>query len=96
MSEFAKLTEAKYEDGYIRFVWNNNDDRRLYEISAEALQAFGAQDDTGSELLNAFERGRASITRAVEASLNTPTDGVTELGSGDFAQLEDLGEKDSS
>jgi hypothetical protein len=87
MSEFAKLTEAKYEDGYIRFIWNNKDDKRLYEISAEALQqGFGAQDATGSELLSAFDRGRARITRAVEKSLNAPTDGVTELGSGDFEE----------
>lgn len=85
MSEFAKMTEAKYEDGYIRFVWNNKDAKRQYEISAEALQqSFAAKDETGSELLEAFERGRDRITRAVEQSLNMPTDGVTELGSGDF------------
>ncbi len=88
MSEFAKMTEAKYEEGCIRFVWNNNDEKRSYEISAEALrQSFGARDATGSELLDAFERGRDKITRAVEESLNTPTDGVTELGSGDFEAL---------
>ena len=85
MSEFAKMTEAKYEEGYIRFVWNTNDEKRHFEISADALQQFfGAQDATGSELLDAFERGRDRITSAVRLSLNTPTDGVTELGSGDF------------
>lgn len=92
VSEFAKMTEAKYEDGYIRFVWNNNDEKRAYEISADALlQSFGARDATGSGLLDAFERGRDRITRAVEQSLNTPTDGVTELGSGDFEQKEARG-----
>lgn len=85
MSEFAKKTQAKYEEGYIRFVWNNNDEKRHYEISADALQQFfGAQGATGSELLDAFERGRERITLAVRQSLNTPTDGITELGSGDF------------
>ncbi|WP_298012985.1 DUF1488 family protein [uncultured Castellaniella sp.] len=87
MSAFAKMTEAKYVEGYIRFFWHNGDEKRAYEISAEALQeSFGAQDATGGALLNAFERGRDRIERAVEQSLNTPTDGVTELGSGDFAQ----------
>lgn len=90
MSEFAKKTEAKYEDGYIRFVWNDKDKKRAYEISADALvQSFGARGMTGSELLDAFERGSARIVRAVEQSLNLPTDGVTELGSGDFEQKEE-------
>lgn len=87
MSEFAKMTEAKYQEGYVRFVWNEKEKKRAYEISADALvQSFGAQDTTGSGLLEAFERGRDRITRAVEQSLNNPTDGVTELGSGDFEQ----------
>lgn len=87
MSEFAKMTQAKYEEGYIRFVWNNKDKKRYYEISADALlKSFGAQDATGSQLLDAFERGRDRITQAVEQSLNTPTDRITELGSGDFEQ----------
>lgn len=92
MSEFTKKTEAKYEDGYIRFTWNNNGEKRNYEISANALlQSFGAHDATGSGLLEAFERGRERITRAVELSLNTPTDGITELGSGDFEQKQARG-----
>lgn len=87
MSEFAKSTEAKYHDGYIRFIWKNKEESRVYEISAEALKlSFGARGDTASELLDAFERGREQITHAVEQTLNTPTDGVTELGSGDFLQ----------
>lgn len=85
MSEFAKTTQAKYHEGYIRFVWKNKDENRIFEISAEALkQTFGAQDDTASQLLDAFERGREQIASAVEQTLNAPTDGVTELGSGDF------------
>ena len=89
MGEFAKKTEAKFEDDCIRFSWDNADGRRDYEISGAALrQVFGARDNTGSELLEAFERGREQITRAVALSLNAPTDGITELGTGDFAQEE--------
>ncbi|NYT57579.1 DUF1488 family protein [Alcaligenaceae bacterium] len=87
MTKFAKATEAKYHDGYIRFNWKHEGEDRSFEISDEALvQGFGARDTTASELLDAFERGREQISRAVEQSLNTPTDGVTELGSGDFSQ----------
>lgn len=87
MGEFAKSTEAKYQDGYIRFNWKNQGENRAFEISSEALiEAFGARDAAANELLDAFERGRGRITEAVELSLNTPTDGVTELGSGDFTQ----------
>lgn len=87
MGEFAKMTDAKYEDGYVRFAWGEGDTRRHYEISADALlQAFDAKDATGAELLDAFERGRDQIMKAVEKTLNTPTDGVMELGSGDFEQ----------
>ncbi|HUH40785.1 MAG TPA: DUF1488 family protein, partial [Castellaniella sp.] len=85
MSEFAKRTHAKYEDDAVRFAWDEAGEPRKYEISADALQRFfGARDATGSELLEAFDRGQGRIIRAVERSLNTPTDGVTELGSGDF------------
>ena len=87
MGEFAKMTDAKYEGGYIRFVWNDGDQRRIYEISGDALlQSFGAKDGSGAELLDAFERGRDRIVEAVKATLNSPTDGVMELGSGDFEQ----------
>ncbi|MCC2595435.1 DUF1488 domain-containing protein [Pusillimonas sp. MFBS29] len=87
MTKFAKATEAKYHEGYIRFNWKHEGEDRSFEISDEALiQAFGARDATATELLEAFERGREQISLAVEQSLNTPTDGVTELGSGDFAQ----------
>lgn len=86
MGEFAKLTGAKYhQDGYVRFSWGQGDDTRQYEISGDALlQAFNAEDGTGNKLLDAFEKGREQIVRAVEEARNTPTDGVIELGSGDF------------
>lgn len=93
MGEFAKMTEAKYEDGYIRFSWGEVEARRQYEISGDALlQAFDARDGTGAELLDAFERGRDKIEDAVRRTLNTPaTDGVIELGSGDFEPKEARG-----
>jgi len=85
MGEFAKMTGAKYQEGYVRFTWGEGRDKRVYEISGDALlQAFGARDGTGNELLDAFENGRRQIIGAAEAARNTPTDGVIELGSGDF------------
>src|SRR5690606_27027574 len=48
------------------------------------------------ELLDAFERGSRQITRAVKLTLNTPTDGVTELGSGDFVENPQTGSDPSS
>lgn len=91
MGDFAKATDAKFEDGYIRFAWGTDDSRRVYEISEEALrQTFNAHDDTGSSLLDAFEKGREQIIRAAEDSRNTPTDGVIELGSGDFEVNDDM------
>jgi len=87
MGEFAKTTDAKYEDGYIRFTWKEAGEPRLFEISGEALiQSFGAADDSGKELLDAFERGHSSIAEAARQASSTPTDGITELGSGDFEQ----------
>jgi hypothetical protein len=87
MGEFAKTTEAKYEDGYIRFTWKEAGEPRLFEISGEALmQSFGAADDSGKELMDALERGRKHIADAAREASNTPTDGIIELGSGDFEQ----------
>ena len=85
MGEFAKATDAKYEDGYIRFTWHEGAEPRLFEISAEALRlAFGAADDSGKALMDAFEKGQTRISNAARMASNTPSDGVTELGSGDF------------
>ncbi|MFA7669054.1 MAG: DUF1488 family protein [Burkholderiaceae bacterium] len=86
MGDFAKHSEAKYENGAIRFFLGEGDTRRQYEISGDALlQAFDAQDGTGNALLDAFEKGQESIVAAAKAANNTPTtDGVTVLGSGDF------------
>jgi hypothetical protein len=50
------------------------------------MQSFGAADDSGKELMDAFERGRKHIADAAREASNTPTDGIIELGSGDFEQ----------
>jgi len=86
MGEFAKKADAKFEGGLVRFDWGAGEERRTYEISAEALiQAFGARDSSGTELIEAFERGRERIIAAAHEARNNPlVDGVIELGSGDF------------
>ena len=86
MGEFAKRTNAKYENGYIKFSLGEGNDRRLFEISGDALlQAFDARDGTGPALLDAFEQGKEKILAAATAAAVTPsTDGITVLGSGDF------------
>ena len=86
MGNFAKETDAKYENGSIRFYLQEGGQRREYEISGDALlQAFDARDGTGQALLDAFEQGRNSILEAARAASSTPTtDGVIVLGSGDF------------
>jgi len=92
MGEFAKRTGAKYQDGYIRFSWGQGADARQYEISGDALlQAFDAQNGDPDKLLDAFEKGREQIIRAAEEARNTPTDGIIELGSGDFEPNNDRG-----
>lgn len=86
MGNFAKETEAKYQDGAIRFYLGKEGERQEFEISGDALlQAFDARDGTASALLQAFENGRERITAAAIAAAATPsTDGIIELGSGDF------------
>lgn len=86
MGSFAKQTEAKYENSRIRFFLGEEEERREYEISADALtRAFKARDDTPRALLEAFEAGREAILEAAHAVTHTPAaEGVIELGSGDF------------
>lgn len=93
MGDFAKQTEAKYENGAIRFYLGTGAERRQFEISGDALlQAFEAQDETASALLEAFDKGRDRITEVALSTVNTPsTDGIIELGSGDFEALNDRG-----
>ena len=89
MGEFAKLTDAKYHEGYVRFTWGDGEDKRTYEISEEALlQAFGAEDDEANHLLDAFERGRERIIKAAEEAFHGPNEGIIELGSGDFEEVD--------
>ncbi len=89
MGEFAKQTDAQYEDGSIRFWLTEAGQRRQFEISGDALlQAFEAKDGTASALLQAFEQGKDKIIEAARAASNTPSmEDVIVLGSGDFEAL---------
>jgi hypothetical protein len=79
------MTHARVEDDVIVFSLAHNGETRQFEISADALREyFGAEDTTGSALLRAFERGSEKIRTVAQAAFNTPTDGVTTLGTGDF------------
>lgn len=92
MGDFAKQTEAKYENGYIRFFLGEGAERRQYEISGDALlQAFDAKDGSGSALLDAFEQGKDRIIEIAKSTASTPTDGIIALGSGDFDPKNDRG-----
>lgn len=85
MGTFAHKTAARVEDDLVAFSLTLNGETRKFEISGDALrECFGAEDGSGSALLRAFERGSEKIQVVAEAAFNTPTDGVTTLGTGDF------------
>lgn len=85
MGTFAHKTHARVEDDVVVFSLSQNGEERQFEISGDALREyFGAEDNSGSALLRAFERGSEKIQMAATAAFNTPTDGVTTLGTGDF------------
>jgi hypothetical protein len=85
MGTFASITHAQVKNDDIVFSLNRNGEERQFEISGDALrECFGAEDGSGSALLKAFERGSEKIRAAAEDALNTPTDGITLLGTGDF------------
>ena len=85
MGTFANKTHARVENDVVVFSLSLNGEERQFEISGDALREyFAAEDNSGSALLRAFERGCEKIQKAAEAAFNTPTDGVTALGTGDF------------
>lgn len=86
MGTFAKAVQAKVQGDDIVFVLEQEGIQTNFEISGDALRRhFGAApDSTGSDLLEAFERGSSQIEAAARKSFNAPNDGVIELGSGDF------------
>jgi len=85
MGHFAKAAQAKVRNDDVMFTLQHQGVQAEFEISGDALRRhFGARDGTGSELLEAFERGRQEITDAAIKAFNAPNDGVIELGSGDF------------
>jgi len=84
MGSFSKETRAHVEGDDVIFVLETGGQERTFEISGDALRRFfGARDGSGSELLRAFEQGRAGIRAAAE-NARTPAQGATPLGSGDF------------
>ena len=89
MGEFAKQSNAQYQDGVIRFWLTEAGQKRQFEISGDALlQAFEARDGSASALLQAFEEGKEEIIAAARAASSTPTmEDVIVLGSGDFEAL---------
>jgi hypothetical protein len=85
MGTFANKTHARVENDVIVFSLSRNGEERQFEISGDALREyFGADDNSGSALLRAFERGCDKIEAVAAAAFNTPTDGITTLGTGDF------------
>jgi hypothetical protein len=85
MGTFANMTDARVQDDAILFSLTHGGEARKFEISGDVLrECFGAEDNSGSALLRAFERGREQIQTVALAAFNTPTDGITTLGTGDF------------
>ncbi|ARP88137.1 hypothetical protein CAL13_19395 [Bordetella genomosp. 9] len=85
MGNFANETHARVQDDAIFFTLTQNGETRQFEISGDALrECFGAEDSSGSALLRGFERGCEKIRSVAQAAFNTPTDGITTLGTGDF------------
>jgi hypothetical protein len=79
------MTQAQVDNDAIFFSLTQGGEARKFEISGDALREyFGAEDNSGSALLRAFERGSEKIRTVAGAAFNTPTDGITTLGTGDF------------
>lgn len=87
MGEFAHRTEASYQNGDVVFSIKTDGVVRQFEISSDVLQEhFGAADDTGSELLRAFEHARDEIEAVAKKTKWIPSEGPIELGTGDFSE----------
>ncbi len=87
MGSFAKATQAQARGDEIAFVLETGGVPRQFEISGDVLrQHFGAADDTGSELLKAFEQARPRIEALAKKAQWVPSDGIITLGEGDFGE----------
>jgi len=85
MNAFAKATHAQAQGDDVVFELETGGVIRQFEISGDALRRyFGAADDTGSELLRAFENARAEIQALAKKTQWVPSDGRIKLGTGDF------------
>ena len=85
MGEFAHQTDATVREGDVVFHVETDGVSRQFEISSDVLQEhFGAKDESGSELLRAFEHAREEIEAVARKVKGNPTEGPIELGTGDF------------
>ncbi|MBV7484945.1 DUF1488 family protein [Bordetella sp. BOR01] len=85
MSAFAKTTHARAQGDDVFFELETDGVTRPFEISGDALRRyFGAADDSGSELLRAFEQAREKIQALAKKAQWVPSDGPIKLGTGDF------------
>ncbi|MBO9357574.1 DUF1488 family protein [Bordetella petrii] len=85
MSAFAKATNARAQGDDVVFELETGGVTRPFEISGDALRRyFGAADDTGAELLRAFENAQEKIQALAKKTQWVPADGTIKLGTGDF------------
>lgn len=87
MGDFASKTEATVRDGVVVFSMETGGVTRQFEMSSDVLQEhFGAADDSGSELLKAFEKARDELEAMAKKAQWVPIEGPIELGTGDFGE----------
>ncbi|HCW20989.1 MULTISPECIES: DUF1488 family protein [Achromobacter] len=83
--KFTKATQAQARGDAVVFQLETAGVTRQFEISGDVLRRrFGAANDTGAELLRAFESGAQAIQEAVHRAQWVPADGAIQLGAGDF------------
>jgi len=87
MGEFAHRTDATVRNEDVIFSIETEGVTRQFEISSDVLREhFGAVDNSGSELLRAFEHARTEIEAVAKKTKWNPAEGPIELGTGDFSE----------
>lgn len=85
--KFTKTTDATTQGDAVLFNMEHAGVPRQFEISGDVLRRrFGAADDTGTELLRAFEAGADAVKEAACRVRSVPAEGPIPLGAGDFDQ----------
>ncbi len=86
-TELAKQKPPVVVNGVVRFTaLIEGRVNQEFELSSDVLvEHFGAASRSDSDLLEAFRRGKAEIIAAAAQSVNTPVNGTTILGTGDFS-----------